>query len=541
MISFSSSIVDNDENDDLSSALSDWEFEEDEDDDSFPIIELDDHEMVVVPSDSSNEDEGFLAFDDATHNTSAAAPLTLDQLSEAFAANVSYFYLKNELGLSDTAMWRITFEASSALGMTTAVVRHKVNVLRETMDLSDDDVRTVLNRQPTILHLSADKNISPTILYLLRALDLGRDDLRALVMACPAILGYSITNLKSKISFFTRLMEYTVEECRELLLQEPNLIRAGVNTGLIPRLQFLQEDIELPIDKLKRIVQKHPRILLYSLDQNLVPKLVYYMIMKLQMSTAQVHKLLLAYPLLLDRNLDRAILPTTLYFVKDLDFSPAEFRNMLLKFPRILTHSLRKIKYTVGYFRFELGMSASQVKNVLYRAPSILGLNTDTNIKGKVAFLQRALGLNDTQLHTVIAAMPSLLLLNSECNLQPKLDYLNAALQSQSTTTTTAATLGDTVVRSPTLLGYSFEKRIRPRVEAILEAGLDPSCITIGIPKKQDDFDSWLRLRADKFHKRQLSVESAVLSPSTTSALALPTFSKRIVHWSRERRPRPDV
>lgn len=498
---------------------------------SFLNFQTDDEDEILVDLHVLSDDSLFEgnvgphAFD--TLNSTSA--LTLDKLSEAFAANVSYFYLKNELGLSDTAMWRITFEASSALGMATAVIRHKVNVLRETMDLSDVDVRAIIERQPTILHLSADKNISPTILYLLRALDLGRDDLRVLVLACPAVLGYSINNLRSKIGFFTHLMEYTREECRELLLQEPNLIRASVNTGLVPKLQFLMDDIELPLDKLKRIVQTNPSILLLSLEKNLIPKLVYYMIMKLQMSTIQVHKLLLAYPKILDYNLDRAILPTTLYFVNELEFSPLEFRNILLKFPRIVTHSLRKIKYAVGYFRFELGMPASQVKKVLYRAPALLGLNVDTNIKRKVEFLKSKLVLTDAQLFTVIAAMPSLLLLNSELNLQPKLDYLKGALQTGAPTI-----LRDTVLRLPTLLGYSFEQRIRPRVEAILDAGLDPSCITIGIPMKQDDFQLWLERRADKINKPHLPMASVVAPPVTRVDLHV---SNRIVHWSRARRP----
>lgn len=527
---------------DLSSAVEWNDYGEDEGadvDDTIPILDFDDDETFAI----QNEDNGDDELDGrniacALSKNSSSSPLTLGQLSEAFAANVSYFYLKNELGLSDTAMWRVTFEASSALGMTTATVRHKINVLREMMGLSDDDVRNIIERQPTILHLSADMNISPTMLYLLRALDLGRDDLRALIVACPALLCYSITNLKSKIGFFTRLMGYSVDECRELLLKQPNLLRASVSTGLVPRLQFLLGDVELPLDQLRLIVLKHPGIIIMSLDKNLVPKLVYYMIMKLQMNTAQLKKILLAYPRILDYNLDRNILPTTQYFVKGLDFSPAEFRNILLKFPRLFSHSLRKIKYAVGYFRFELGMSALQVKKVLYRAPTILGLNTDANIKGKVEFLRQSLRLTDSELQTVLAAMPSLLILSSDGNIQPKLDYLNQILHGDETTE-----LRDAVVRLPTLLGYSFEKRIRPRVEAILEAGLDPSCITIGIPMKEQDFVVWLERRANKYRKGQTSDDDTVgteAGTTYTATVGQSLSSNRIVHWSRERRPQPD-
>jgi mTERF domain-containing protein, mitochondrial len=526
----------------------------DEDDDAkvLPIpsmsTEWDDEWVVVEDQDDEFVFQSSVELLGNASSSFVAAPLTLDQLSEAFAANVSYFYLKNELQLSDTAMWRITYEASSALGMTTAVVRHKIEVLQATMNLTSDDICTILERQPTILHLSADKNIAPTLLFLLRALGLGRDELRHLVVTCPAILCYSISNLKSKIRFFSECMKFTTDECRELLLRKPELFRSSVQTGLVPHFQFLTDDMEIPPDQLQRIVQKSPVILLYSLEQNLVPKLVYYMIMRLQMNTAQIAKLLLAFPQILDYHLDRTILPVTLYFFKELDVSEIEFRNILLKFPRLVTHSLRKIKRTIGYFRFELNMLPAQVKKVLYRAPAILGLSLERNIQPKVQYLQTSLKLSDEELHTVLAAMPSVLLLNSESNIRPKLEFLNATVHRISENHD-ISDVREIVMRLPTLLGYSLEKRIVPRMNTILEAGCEPSCITIGIPMTESDFNTWLHRRV---RKRQRSMEVSemlpaqtrpqlLLPPSSTIQSALTVAKKkndgRIVHWVRERRP----
>jgi len=507
--------------------------QDDEEELSTRIADGDEEEYELTIND--DEIEGAVVDD-----TPLIIPLSLEQLSETFARNVSYFYLKNELGLSDTAMWRITYEASSALAMSTAVVRHKVDVLRETMDLSDENVRTIIERFPAILHLSADKNIAPTILFLLRALDLGRDELRELVVAFPAILSYSRANLNSKLGFFRRVMKYSVEECRELLLKEPRLLRAGVKTGLIPRMQFLLRDIEIPMDQLRLIVNKNPLILLYSLEQNLIPKLVYYFLMKLQMSSKQVTKLLLAFPQILDYNLDRNIQPKTQYFIKDLGFSNTEFAAMLLKFPRLLTLSLRKIKYSVGYFRFELRLSSCQVKRVLYRAPNLLSLNVEENIKHTISYLQKTLSLSDEQTRLVVAAMPSTLGLSVENNLRPKLDYLKSSFGANSI-------LRESILRLPTLLGYSLNNRIKPRLEAIRDAGLDASSITVGIPMKQEAFESWLQKRREAAIRKRLEAQKLAIAPSTSrTEPASPNDSPadasgRIVHWSRERRRRPDV
>jgi mTERF domain-containing protein, mitochondrial len=551
-----------------------WEDARDGDEDPFPILELDDDDLLLFPVPHNEQLWQLPELTGTTTTTAglianrtqdAAQPLTLDQLSETFATNVSYFYLKNELKLSDTAMWRITYEASSALGISTAVIRHKIDVLRDTMGLSDDDVRTILERQPTMLHLSASKNTAPTMLFLLRALDLGKEELKRLVVSCPAVLCYSLHNLQSKILFFTNTMEYTKQECRELLLKEPKLLRSSVETGLVPHWKFLSGDLELAQDEMKRIVLKNPSILLYSLDRNLVPKLVFYLIMKLSMTTRQVAKILLAYPQILDYNLDRTILPITMYYVKELDFSLTEFRSMLLKFPRLLTQSLRKNKYTVGYFRFALSLPAINVKKILYRAPAILGLNVDQNIKPKVEYLRSRLDLTDAELAIVLTAMPSLLLLSVDDNLGPKVDYLLAALVPRKNLATPFATnmtslVRETVLRLPTLLGYSLSLRIRPRVEAIVQAGLDPaSCITIGIPMKQEAFDVWLQRRAEKRSRSSRSddqdsvdgsslVRSQSSIPPTslllnegTAAPPPPPPPQRIMHWSRERQPPPDA
>ena len=85
-------------------------------------------------------------------------------------------------------------------------------------------------------------------------------------------------------------MKYTIQECRELLLQKPDLLRASVTTGLIPHYQFLTSEMELSVQQLQKVVKKNPNILLYSVEENLIPKLVYYMIMRLQMNTKQIHK-----------------------------------------------------------------------------------------------------------------------------------------------------------------------------------------------------------------------------------------------------------
>jgi mTERF domain-containing protein len=447
----------------------------------------------------------------------------------SFSTNLSYFYLQRELGLSDVALMRVTYEAGSALGMTSANIRHKVDVLRENLDLSDEDIRVIIERLPPILHLSADKNVAPTIQFLIRSLDMSRDELRSVILACPSVLSYSIKNLQTKIKFFTFMLGLSTQECRRLLLAEPNLLRAGVRTGLVPRMRFLIREIGFTREKLRALIQKHPTILLLSLDDNLIPKLIFYLVMTLCMSTEQIQKLLLTYPAFMNYNLDHHTLPITSYFVKELEVNPHEFRGILLKFPRLVTFSLRKIKHVVGFFRYELGFTAAEVKRVLYQAPQVISLSTESNLKTKVEFLRESFDLSDEHLRKVLARMPTILLLSMSDNLLPKVVFLQSSFGGN------IGALRDAVLRLPALLAYSLNNRLRPRMNAILRAGLDPSSITIAASMKDVNFDRWLLYRGAKARKTHVQ-----LVTFGQKEAAEPKSMQRIEHWTRDRLPLRD-
>lgn len=471
-------------------------------------------------------------------------PLPLDFVLDDLknlTSQVAYFYLRNEIGLSEDAMWKITVEASSALGMTAGTIRGKIDVLRSTMDLSDDDIRLVLERHPSVLHLSAEKNVAPKILFLVRALDLSKSDLRQLFITQPAILSYSRSNLQQKLKFFTtNLLGFSVDECRHLLLSEPKLLTASVKGGLLPRARFLLKEIQIPRKKLRDILKKNPRILLYSLDQNLIPKLINYCIMTLHMDPGKdVVRLLSNYPQIMDYNLERHILPITRYILTELEFSAHEMRTILLKCPRLMTYSLSKIKHVVGYLRYELGFDADGVRRVLYQTPQTMGLDMETNITPKLSFLHEIFGFSDLQqVRQLVLGMPSVLNLSVEKNLGPKIEYLQSVISSSDGRNANdqerQRILRDMILRMPALLGYSLEKRIRPRLECIVNAGLPAASITVGIPMKEYNFQRWLQKRQQEKAQSAIILSQPILPPQQTEEEDRDR-SSRIVHWTRKR------
>jgi mTERF domain-containing protein len=491
------------------------------DEDLFMLHNIDIPGLTKPPNATRNENGGVapstwskqrLGAKGSTDMGASQSTVSLDVTS----SNLSYFYLRDGLGLSEDVMWKITTKAPSVLGFKAANIREKVRVLKSIVGLTDDELRQLVTSQPTLLQLSAKKNIAPTILFLLRQLDLGKKELTSLIMGCPTLLKYSIGNLNGKLVFFQETMGYSVSECRNLLLSDPLLLTCSVETGLVPRLLFLHKEVEIPMPYLRTIIRKNPGILKMSVDENLQPKLIFYFIMTLRMTPDQVGKLLLKYPQILNFNLDNHIRPIHEYFLS-LDFSTQEFGRIVQRFPRLISYSLARIKQRIGFLRFELYLEAHSVRRIMHQNPQLVGL-TQQHIKRSVEYVLDVVapgatlsdnsvaddgghdaysdnGLKDSDIpliivQTMVAGLPSLLNLNIETNLQPKVEYLRRSLGQQE--------LSHALMRMPTLLGYSLENRIRPRMEQILAAGVEGGKITSGIPMKDEVFVRWLERSAKK-------------------------------------------
>ena len=133
---------------------------------------------------------------------------------------------------------------------------------------------------------------------------------------------------------------------------------------------------------------------------------------------------------------------------------------MMLKYPRLLTHSVGKVKCLVAYLRYGLGLDMTQVRCVFERAPQVISLDIDGNISRKIRFLRGdsnsagstkyglindvfpltnvansnvnnknnndgvRLFFSDEDIRTIITKNPTLLLCNIERNLRPKVEYL---------------------------------------------------------------------------------------------------------------------
>ena len=195
---------------------------------------------------------------------------------------------------------------------------------------------------------------------------------------------------------------------------------------------------------------------------------------------------------------------------------------MMLKYPRLLTHSVGKVKCLVAYLRYGLGLDMTQVRCVFERAPQVISLDIDGNISRKIRFLRGdsnsagstkyglindvfpltnvansnvnnknnndgvRLFFSDEDIRTIITKNPTLLLCNIERNLRPKVEYLLMRFEGD------IYEVMDVILVLPALLSYSLDKRLKPRLESIHDVGVSLRSITVGITLTEERFNEWL-------------------------------------------------
>ena len=195
-----------------------------------------------------------------------------------------------------------------------------------------------------------------------------------------------------------------------------------------------------------------------------------------------------------------------------------------MKYPRLFTLSLGKVKHAVGFFKYELDLEPVSVRKIIYQSPQCLGLSIESNIQAKLSFLHNKLALDEDQVQKVITGMPTIFQCSIERNLQPKLDYLLDAFGGD------VERLKGTVISLPSLLGYSLEKRIKPRMSCLQEIGEGAHLITRAITLSADRFEEWLIGRKVKIAYERRKAEEKKLA---TEAREGERRKARIVKWTR--------
>jgi len=144
-------------------------------------------------------------------------------------------------------------------------------------------------------------------------------------------------------------------------------------------------------------------------------------------------------------------------------------------------------------------LGVTDIAKVVTRLPSILHYSIEDTLQPHVDYLKE-LGITD--IAKVVTKLPPILYLSIKNNLKPTVEYL---------TNECYATISD-IEKTPALVSYSLDKRIKPRHAFLQTKGVEVGYdITVGRMLKvndrkfaKSDYDEWMAFKEDYIEKNKI-------------------------------------
>ena len=191
-------------------------------------------------------------------------------------------YLSDTLGFSEEKLDKIAAKQSGGniLTLDVDVLVERVSWLKNRLGLDDNQIKKVIQSQPTILNISlkSDMGLSPKIDWLQKRLILDQKSLAKMITKSPNILTMSIKdNIEPTLDWLQkRLLDLDDASLSKMIQKLPTILAYSIPNNMEPTLDWLQERLSLTDDELSKIIQTQPALFGYNIPNNLEPTLNFY-------------------------------------------------------------------------------------------------------------------------------------------------------------------------------------------------------------------------------------------------------------------------
>lgn len=170
---------------------------------------------------------------------------------------------------------------------------------------------------------------------------------------------------------------------------------------------------------------------------------------------------------------------TVAYFVDGLQVSSHNFGRIVYRQPMLLHFDPSKLMEKVAFFRKSLDFPEDQegtdaIINMISLCPDVLTMSIENNIVIKIDYFRNEIGMNATELRDMFSARPQILAYALDGNIRPKLDLL------VHTSKIPMDVVRTMIVQYPQVLRENLNTRLLPRCNYLLEIYPD------GIPISQE-------------------------------------------------------
>mmetsp|Transcript_24159 Transcript_24159/g.58373 ORF Transcript_24159/g.58373 Transcript_24159/m.58373 type:complete len:420 (+) Transcript_24159:49-1308(+) len=264
-------------------------------------------------------------------------------------------------------------------------------------------------------------------------------------------------------------------ECQKMIRRSPNVLARRPEKNLAPKLDYLQKRLVLDETSLRKIILTSPDILNKSIEGNIAPKLDYLQKRLLLLDDETLlRKFVMGSPTIFNYSIEGKIAPKLCWLQRRLALDDDSLRKLVLGFPRCLECSIEdNIDPKLDWLQRRLGnLDDATAGKMITRRPMILGSSVSESLEPTLHWLQDRLSLTDNGLSRLVQKLPTLFGLSVKNNLEPTLNFYIDALGDEDEAL-------DLVTQNPVFFACSLEKRLKPRLEEVRDAGMivDRACL----------------------------------------------------------------
>ncbi|CAE7896874.1 MTERF5, partial [Symbiodinium necroappetens] len=179
-------------------------------------------------------------------------------------------------------------------------------LLQKEMPLSTVQIAKSIERFPSVLGLSLDANLKPTVEWI-KGLGLSQSHVAKVIANCPQVLGLSIdANLKPTVEWIKGL-GLSQSQVSKVIVTHPRVLAYSIDAKLKPTVEWIR-GLGLSQSQVAKAIATCPQVLGYSIHANLKPTVEW--IKGLGLSQSQVVKVIATHPRVLGYSMDANLKPT---------------------------------------------------------------------------------------------------------------------------------------------------------------------------------------------------------------------------------------
>ena len=145
-------------------------------------------------------------------------------------------WMSERLHLSDARIVQTCRNKPEVLASKVSTLEEKVNWVQAAMSLSDEELSDLFGK--SLFQCSSEKNLEPKLRFLQKTFDLSDQGLKILVTKQPTLITKSEKDIEEKVKFYSQLVGES--EAKRLVTKSSNLLVRSLKNRLKPRLAQVQ-------------------------------------------------------------------------------------------------------------------------------------------------------------------------------------------------------------------------------------------------------------------------------------------------------------